>query len=125
MRIYLVDKNKNFRKGLKLFLEKHLNHEVVGESTSIKCFCKSTYPSANIILFEIKKTCIECVHTTCHNIINEKGLNIIALSQRKELVDIGTLKKFGFKGFVSKENLFKDLENAITTVASGNQFYPC
>jgi len=124
MKIFLVDNNKKFRKNLKLFLEEHLNHQVVGESSDIKDFKLTVDPNIDIILMDIKNTVLREFHSIDYIKNKNEGFNFIALSQYNELADLLTLLNSGFKGFVSKENIFRDLDKAINTVVSGQLFYP-
>ncbi len=124
MKIYLVDDNTAFRENLKLFLEEHLKHQVVGESVSGKDFLKQTNMYADIILMDINMPEINGLNATKQSTWLHQSLKIIAVSQHIDTVDIQQLISVGFKGFVSKANLFRDLEDAIELVSKGRFFFP-
>ncbi len=124
MRILLVDRNEKFRENLKLFIENSLKHRVVGEVSDIEDFQTSIIPNIDVILMDIKSSILNEFHSVDYMNDARRGCSFIALSQHKELADIQTLLNAGFMGFVSKEFIFRDLENAINTVTSGHLFYP-
>jgi DNA-binding NarL/FixJ family response regulator len=124
MNIYLVDDNDDFRKTLTFFLEDYLSHKVVGESNDGKEFLERDDIFADIILMDINMPGINGIQATKMGTWKNHEYKIIAVSQYKENVDLHQLISAGFKGFVSKVNLFRDLENAIITVNDGKLFFP-
>ncbi|QQS50204.1 MAG: response regulator transcription factor [Bacteroidota bacterium] len=124
MKIYLVDDNDTFRANLKLYLEGHLNYQVIGETDSGRVFLDATNVSADVVLMDINMPELNGVDTTKFSTWQNRNLKIIAVSQYKENVDLQQLIGAGFKGFVSKTNLFSDLDRAIKTVAEGGYFFP-
>lgn len=124
MEIYLVDDNAVFRDNLKLYLEGHLNHIVVGESDDGKSFLENSSIKADIVLMDINMPEINGIDATKTMTWQNRNLKIIAVSQYKENVDLQQLIGVGFKGFVSKTNLFNELDKAIKTVFKGGYFFP-
>ncbi len=124
MNIFLVDDNTAFRENLKIFLEEHLKYSVVGEAESGKDFLKQTNIQADIILMDINMPDINGLNATKQSTWQDQNIKIIAVSQHIDTVDIQQLIGVGFKGFVSKINLFRDLENAINQVSKGSFFFP-
>jgi len=124
MKIYLVDDNDNFRKTLKFFLENHLNYKVTGEIGDGKGFLEKSFIDADIILMDINMPEVSGLEATKHGIWRNKEYKIIAVSQYKENVDLQQLIGAGFKGFVSKVDVFRDLETAIKAVVAGKLFFP-
>lgn len=130
MNVFLIENNSKFRESLKLFIEEHLHHRVVGVVSDVNeiesNFDTTTNTSIDVYLVDLKRIVLNNFNTI--NIIKNRNtsqsLNCIALSQYSELADTYTLLNAGFKGFVSKENIFRDLETAISAVVSGNLFYP-
>jgi DNA-binding NarL/FixJ family response regulator len=124
MKIFLVDENEKFRANLRLYLEGYLYHEVVGETSDEMHVNLYINQKADIFLINLNSSIIA-------NYINSpffcpvaSSCKAIALSQHKEIIDSQILLKLGFKGFVSKENLYRDLENAINSVYAGELYYP-
>lgn len=124
MNILLVDDNNAFRKSLKLFLEEHLHYNIVGEFSDGKQFIESDNMRADIILMDINMPKVNGLKATKSKTWEDHSSKIIAVSQYNDNVDIKQLIGVGFRGFVSKMNLFRDLENAITTVQNGGYFFP-
>lgn len=124
MNIFLVDDNERFRSTLKLFLEGHLNHKVIEEASNGKMFLKKMKTKADIILMDINMPELNGIEATQRSIFKAYDLKIIAVSQYSDMVDINLLINVGFRGFVSKTNLFKDLSDAITAVSTGGYFFP-
>jgi DNA-binding NarL/FixJ family response regulator len=124
MKIYLVDDNDNFRKTLKFFLENHLNYKITGEAVNGKDFLENTIIDADIILMDINMPGINGLEATKFGMWKNKNYKIIAVSQYKDNVDLQQLIGAGFKGFVSKVDIFRDLESAIKTVVAGKLFFP-
>jgi len=124
MTILLVDDNNTFRANLKLFLEGHLNHEVIGEASDGNEFLKKLHENADVILMDINMPGMSGINAAKKGTWNNHKLKIIAVSQYKESIDLQMLIGVGFKGFVSKTNLFSDLENALNKVSEGGYFFP-
>ena len=124
MNIYLVDDNDKFRAILRLFIEEHLRYKIIGESNDGKSFLDSEFIDADIILMDINMPGINGLEATKHGLWKYSNYKIIAVSQYTDTVDLTQLIGIGFKGFVSKVNLFKDLDAAIKKVEKGGLFFP-
>lgn len=124
MQILLVDDNDAFRESLKLFLEGHLHYHIVGEYSDGKQFIESDNPRADIILMDINMPQMNGLQAAKSRTWEDNSSKIIAVSQYNESVDIKQLIGVGFRGFVSKMNLFRDIENAIDIVQKGGYFFP-
>lgn len=124
MKIILVDDNQQFRDNLKMYLEEHLKHTVVGEAVDGDSFLKIQSTLSDIILMDINMPGLGGLDATKKGTWQNKNLKIIAVSQYNDTVDLQQLIGVGFKGFVSKTNLFRDLDKAIKTVSAGGYFFP-
>ncbi len=124
MRIFIVDDNKSFRGKLRFFIEVYLNYEVIGEAGDGHSFLQSNIDAAEIILMDIHMPNMNGLDATETITRERESSKIIAVSQYEEIVDFNLLMNIGFKGFVSKTNLFEDLPKALTAVSQGEFFFP-
>ncbi|MBN2484364.1 MAG: response regulator transcription factor [Bacteroidales bacterium] len=124
MKIYLVDDNEKFRASLRLFLESHHSYEIVGEATTGDEFLQQKIIDADIVLMDINMPGINGLQATKLGLWNNKKLKFLAVSQFKDDVDLQLLIESGFKGFVSKSNVFDELEKAMQIVNSGGYSFP-
>ncbi len=124
MKVYLVDDNDDFRSSLKLFLEGHLNIDVAGETSDGLNFVNDPPVDVDLVLMDINMPLLNGLQATKQSTWSNRSLKIIAVSQYVDTVDLKELISVGFKGFVSKTNLFRDLEPAIEKVLGGGYFFP-
>ncbi len=124
MKLYLVDDNNKFRGVMKTFTEGLLNHEVVGESDTGQHFLDNYTDQADVVLMDINMPEVDGLLATKLGSRKHYDIKIIAVSQYATINDIQQLISVGFKGFVSKSNLFEQLNDAIETVYAGNYYFP-
>ena len=123
MKLFIVDDNDQFRRTLKTYLEEHLNYTVIGEASNGEEFIKEMNYSADIILMDINMPGINGIESVKKAIWYNHSLKFIAITQFQESVDLKTLIEAGFKGFVSKTNIHRDINNAIKSVVNGKLFF--
>ena len=124
MTLFLVDDNATFRENLKLFLEEHLGLKIVGEASSGREFLEKISVEVDIVLMDINMPDINGINATKAGTWENQSLRIIAVSQYNDMADMKQLIGAGFKGFVSKMNLFSDLPKAIDTVYKNGYYFP-
>lgn len=124
MNLFLVDDNASFRQNLKTFIEGFLGHQIIGESSDGKEFIAQYTNDADIILMDINMPGMDGLKATKLSTWNDRELRIIAVSQYSTMADLQQLIEVGFKGFVSKTNLFEDLPKALDAVNKGGFFFP-
>lgn len=124
MKIFLVDDNEKFRSVLKLFLENRLAHKIVGEVSDGLTFLKETTVNADIVLMDINMPGMSGLMTSKYSLWHDQTLKIIAVSQHKEEVDLQQLLGAGFRGFVSKSEIYDKLNTAIETVVNNGYYFP-
>ncbi|NOQ26461.1 MAG: response regulator [Bacteroidales bacterium] len=124
MDIFIVDDNEKFRVNLKLYLEGSLHHKVVGEASNGKEFIDSNSFSYDIILMDIEMPEMNGIEAAKSETRRVNNQNIIAISQHNEMINLKGLIEAGFKGFVSKVNLYDQLGDAIREVSNGGYYFP-
>lgn len=124
MKLFIVEDNSSFRESLKTFLEGFLLHEVVGEAANGKEFIDNYNDDADIILMDINMPELDGVKATKLGTFQNRNAKIIAVTQHRTIVDLHRLISAGFKGFVSKTNLFMELPKALKKVANDELYFP-
>jgi DNA-binding NarL/FixJ family response regulator len=124
MNIFLVDDNDTFRQNLKLFIEEHLLHKVCDEASDGKSFLQKKTINADIVLMDINMPELNGMEAAKLGTWINNKLKIIAVTQYMDMADLEQIIGAGFKGFVSKTNLFRDLGNALEVVMNGGYFFP-
>lgn len=124
MRIYIVDDNPDFRQNLKLSLQGHHNYKIVGDASGKIDFLTIEKLQANIILMDISNYGSEDWKTIKKELWKNKNIQIIALSQHLENIDLELLIGAGFKGFLDKSTHLHNIHYAIQTVSEGKYYFP-
>ena len=124
MKIYLVDDNDKFRKGLKLFLEKYHEYEIVGEDGDGESLLLSNWQYADIILMDINMPNTNGIQASKFCKGTCRRIKVIAISQFKDEISVKQLVCAGFSGFVNKNDIFEELAAAIEKVYAGGYYFP-
>ena len=125
MKIIIVDDNKTFREGIKYFLERCLNYDVIEIVDDGAAFLKlKNVHTADIILMDIQMPQINGIHATKRVLWDMNYLKIIAITMYNDNAYLTELIEAGFKGYVIKNQIYEELQKAIETVASGKLYFP-
>ncbi len=125
MKIIIVDDNQFFRENLKYFLEKKLQHEVIGEaSCGIDFLDRPDLHRADIILMDIELGDISGIQAAQRCMMTRTKSRFIAVTMHTEKVFLKELIEAGFKGCVYKSEVFNFLDLAMHEVFEGRLYFP-
>ncbi len=123
-RIILVDDHKLFRDGLKFVIMQMDNLEVVAEASNGKEFLELLdHHEADLVLMDISMPELNGIEATRQAMAKYPKLKILALSMFCDEEYYYQMIQSGVMGFVLKESGKNELEEAITTVLSGESFF--
>lgn len=124
LKIILVDDNKQFRDGLRFYLEKILNHSVIEEAQDGKAFLQlKNIKKADLILMDISMPNINGIEAA-RIILNESKHKIIAITSYEDKTYLNELIESGIKGCVFKKDIHDNLNHAIEKVLNNDLYFP-
>ena len=126
LKIFTVDDNESFRKGIIFYLEQVLKHAVIGYSADGEQFMRQRDKSstADIILTDIQMPKIKGILAAKHILGFHYTKIVIAITDFQNTVGLMKLISEGFKSCVFKNRIFEDLPVAIENVMRGEFYYP-
>jgi DNA-binding NarL/FixJ family response regulator len=122
--IALIDDHDLFREGIKLVLNQIDDFEVIYDTSNGNQFIeylKNTMP--DITLMDISMPIIDGVETTKKSLEICSGLKIIALTMFSDTVHCSMMINAGVKGFIQKKATKPELQQAITDVFKGGNYF--
>lgn len=124
LKLIIVDDNKQFRDGLRFYLEQILNHKVIAEAASGNEFLQlDKLHEANIVLMDISMPGQSGIEVTKQFFINHKG-KVIAITSYEEKTYLNELIEAGINGCVFKKDIHDKLNIALTEVMKNKLYYP-
>lgn len=124
-KIIIVDNNHEYRNTLKSLLINEYDAEIIAEASNSKEFNSiNNLHLADIILMDIMMPEIDGIMLTKSILWKYPGLKIIAITMLVDKIYLDTLIGAGFKGYIFKNNLFKELNIALKTVIGGKLYFP-
>ncbi len=124
VKITIVDDSATFREGLRFYIEKILNHEVVAEaSNGLELLNIINEYKTDAILMDIEMPGLNGIETT-RRLMATGYYKIIAVTNYDEPAYMNELVFAGFKGCIIKKNLFEQLEKALKFVLKGDIYFP-
>lgn len=122
--ILLVDDHKLFREGLKVLLENLEYVKKVGEAANGKVFLEIIQNEMpDIVFMDMEMPEMDGITATNKAIQQFPDINIVALSMYGDENYYTQMINAGAKGFLLKNSGINDVENAIHSVISGNNFF--
>ena len=125
MKAIIVDDNKNFREGFRYFLEVEKKIEVMSEAKTGKEAAElKNLRQADIIFMDIEMPEMNGIEATKKILQKNSEIKIIGVTMYTDRAYLETLIEAGFKGFLYKNNLFDDIDNAIREVMHNGFYFP-
>jgi DNA-binding NarL/FixJ family response regulator len=124
IKLMLVDDHNIFREGLRVVLTQNSKYEIVGEAENGRHFLEkleTTQP--DVVLMDISMPEMDGIEATqkAREIYN--NLNVIALTSFGDEIYYYKMIEAGVKGFVIKKSSSHELENAITAIMNGDNYF--
>ena len=123
MRIVLVDDHALFRIGVRQFLARSEDYEVVGEADAARaCFNLVEATRPDVVLMDLILRGMDGVLATREILRRQPGARVIVLSAHDEIRDVIDAFDAGAAGYVLKADASETLLEALATVARGVRY---
>jgi DNA-binding NarL/FixJ family response regulator len=124
MKLILVDDNLNFLEVLKFFVEYKLGHQVIGEAHNGEEFILlQNIVEADVILMDLIMKKMDGFEAAKRASVIYPDLKMVAMTMNTEKAVQERLKETGFRGVVSKNEIFVLLDNVLEAVVSGGYVF--
>jgi len=124
IKIIIVDDHKMFREGISFLLSKFEKIKVIAQASDGAFFLDLLEKSKpDLVLMDINMPNIDGVEATKKALEKYPDLKIIALSMNGDEAFYYKMINAGVSGFVLKKSGSDELEEAIHTVMSGNDYF--
>lgn len=124
IKIAIIDDHELFREGLKLILEKIKNFNVVFDASNGELFLAYLNDAVpDIVLMDVQMPGMDGMETTIKALAVHPQLNIIALTMFTDVTHYTQMIRAGIKAFVLKKSNKFELEQAITVVYAGGNYF--
>lgn len=123
--ISIVDDHELFRDGLQVVLSQIEDFAIISTASDGKVFLQQLkHFQPDIVLMDISMPEMDGIETTKKAIAAFPDIKIITLSSYGDDIYYYKMIKAGAFGFVQKKSGKKELETAIRTVYTGNNYFP-
>jgi DNA-binding NarL/FixJ family response regulator len=124
MRVLLVDDHRVLLQGLRELLNKHSDHEVVGEAINGRVAieqARELKPEA--ILMDISMPELNGIEATRQILGEQPGVRIIALSMHSDPTFVREMLKAGASGYVVKESECDEVLRSLSAAAANQAYF--
>jgi DNA-binding NarL/FixJ family response regulator len=124
IKIAIIDDHALFREGLKLILEQIEEFDVIYDTSSGISFLEFLqHTTPDVVLMDIKMPEIDGIETTKKAIEILPNLKVIALTMFSDITNYTQMINVGAKGFLLKKANKFELQQAITNVFEGSNYF--
>jgi len=125
MKIIIVDDSKDYREGLRFYLNKLGGYEIIEEFEDGEALLNYTgIYKADIILMDMVMPKVDGFTASKELILKYPMIQIIAITMFNEETYLVDLIQSGLKGCVFKFNVFNELPKALATIQDGKLYFP-
>ncbi|MBN1118761.1 MAG: response regulator transcription factor [Bacteroidales bacterium] len=125
IKIIIADDNKTYREGIRFFIEKKNNLEIISEASNGKELLSLTNVlQADIILLDLEMPQMDGFETIKQLLIRQSKLKVIAITMYSDLAYLHELISYGFKGYIHKSSIYENLDEVIDKVMDGLYYFP-
>jgi DNA-binding NarL/FixJ family response regulator len=124
VKVFIVDDHPMFRDGLRFLLSKNEKYEVIGEAENgVEFLEKIEMQLPDIVLMDISMPEMDGIQATKEVMKTHPELKVLALSMFGEEEYYYKMIHAGVSGFILKESGSVDLEQGITEVLNGGNYF--
>ena len=122
--IVIIDDHDLFREGIKLVLNQIEGFNVIFDTSNGYRFVEALNQiKVDIVLMDIEMPAINGIHVTINALKVNPELKVIALTMFSDSGHYTQMIKAGVKGFILKKTNKYELQQAITTVHKGGNYF--
>lgn len=123
-KVILVDDNRQFREGLRFYIETILGYEIISEASNGSEFLELTNVHlADVVLIDISMPEINGIDAA-RAYLKRRPQKFIAITSFEEKTYLNELIEAGIKGCVFKKNIHNEIKQAIEVVIADDIYYP-
>lgn len=124
LKVIVVDDNAIFREGIQFYLEEVQEHDVIAVYKDGAEFLSSnSIHLADVVLMDIEMPQMNGILTTHKVLFHFPNLKVIAVTNYKSKAYLKELILAGFKGCVLKDDIYTEMEQALTQVMNGRLYF--
>ena len=125
LKVILVDDSEPFRKAFRNLIVKEFNAKIVGEASNSEEFERlENYPLADLIFMDLMMPGTDGITLTKKTLWKFPNLYIIAITMHIDQLYLELLLSAGFRGCISKNDIVRQLDEALTKVMNGELHFP-
>jgi len=125
MKVILADDNEKFLEGLRFYLRKSKDVEIIAEvRNGLELLNNENLSLADLVLIDLEMPQMGGIEATRKALWLYPHIQFIAITMYTDKAYLKTLVEAGFKGCVFKDELYTDLPTAIYEVMHSKYHFP-